>query len=181
MYQNDIKNRSQVPPSSSSTLTNSQPIVSNENSSRSIYKPKQKLSAIEDFLQSIGQVVTTEDEKSGRAVIIEELHNYRSLVSKFIKNHGKKETSCFKFWRTYEFTIPYLFSLAKRYLCTPATSVPSESAFSISSYVARKERSRLSTRNVEMTMFLKVSVFISVSRYLLNAVENIAEEDVDTS
>lgn len=172
IYENETKNRNQLPSSSSSSMSSNSPtIASNWNSVRSRNKPKKKLSAIEDFLQSIGEIVVTEEEKSGRAVIVEEIHNYRSLMIKFIKNHTKKAMSCFTFWQTYEFTLPFLFSLAKRYLCTPATSVPSESAFSISSYVARKERSRLSAQNLEMTMFLKVRVLINVSRYLLSAVK----------
>jgi hypothetical protein len=47
--------------------------------------------------------------------------------------------------------------MAKQLVNTPATSVASESAFSTSAYVGRKERSRLSIENLASTVFLKVS------------------------
>ena len=42
-----------------------------------------------------------------------------------------------------------------RFLATPATSVPSESAFSTASYLLRKQRSRLSPLNLSYSVFLK--------------------------
>jgi hypothetical protein len=50
-----------------------------------------------------------------------------------------------------------IFKMARQLVCTPATSVPAECAFSISAYVGRKERARLSVKNLSTTMFLKVS------------------------
>jgi hypothetical protein len=51
--------------------------------------------------------------------------------------------------------------LPKQLVYTPATSVPAESLFSISSYLARKERTRLSAKNLAATVFLKVSFKIT--------------------
>jgi hypothetical protein len=45
--------------------------------------------------------------------------------------------------------------MAQRYLPTPGTSVTSESAFSSSVYIARKERTRLSPDNLSYTVFLQ--------------------------
>lgn len=59
------------------------------------------------------------------------------------------------FWQAYGREMPRLSVLAKKYLSICATSVPSESAFSVSNYVLRKNRLALSSRNVQYTMFLK--------------------------
>jgi hypothetical protein len=48
-----------------------------------------------------------------------------------------------------------LKTMAQRYLPTPGTSVTSESAFSSSVYIARKERTRLSPDNLSYTVFLQ--------------------------
>ncbi len=45
--------------------------------------------------------------------------------------------------------------MAQCYLSASATSVPSESAFSVSAHYGRKERSRLSAENLAMSVFLK--------------------------
>jgi hypothetical protein len=44
---------------------------------------------------------------------------------------------------------------AARFLATPASSVPSESAFSTASYLLRKQRSRLDPLNLSLSVFLK--------------------------
>lgn len=146
-------------PSSKTTTTTTTSTSTNLTSS-SIVNTKKKLTAMEEFLEAIGQNIVPQDDVDTRATIIEELYNYRSLIGKYISKNKTKTLSCLTFWQTYEFTLPYLFTLAKRYVCTPATSVPSEAAFSVSSYVARKERSRLSVQNLESTMFLKVCIEI---------------------
>jgi hypothetical protein len=55
----------------------------------------------------------------------------------------------------YGASMPALSIRAQKYLATSATSVPSESAFSVSNYVLRKNRLALTSRNVKYTMFLK--------------------------
>jgi hypothetical protein len=59
------------------------------------------------------------------------------------------------FWKTHGEQMPLLKAMAQRYLATPGTSVASESAFSVSAYIARKERARLSPENLSYTVFLK--------------------------
>lgn len=44
------------------------------------------------------------------------------------------------FWTTYENELPYLSTLVRSFNIRPATSVASESLFSIASYVHRKQR-----------------------------------------
>lgn len=59
------------------------------------------------------------------------------------------------FWKQYSIDLPLLSDMARCYLSAPATSVQSESAFSISAHYARKERARLSADNLAMAVFLK--------------------------
>lgn len=59
------------------------------------------------------------------------------------------------FWKTFGDQIPLLKDMAQRYLGTPATSVRSESAFSSSAYIGRKERARLSPENLCYTVFVQ--------------------------
>jgi len=59
------------------------------------------------------------------------------------------------FWQEHGSSMPNLAILARKYLAISATSVPSESAFSVSNYVLRKNRLALTSRNVKYTMFLK--------------------------
>lgn len=150
-----ILNNSTVASTTTTTTANSSNLPSSSKSNT-----KKRRTAMETFLESIGDDVEPENSSNTRVTIIEELYTYRSLVQKYNSRNKPNTLSCFVFWKTYEFTLPYLFTLAKRYLCTPATSVAAEAAFSTASYIARRERSRLSVKNLEMTMFLKVYIKI---------------------
>ena len=66
-----------------------------------------------------------------------------------MENHGK---------------IPQLALLAKKLNIISASSVPSESQFSIAGYINRKERSSLSTANFRYSMCLK-------DKYKLESIE----------
>jgi hAT family C-terminal dimerisation region len=59
------------------------------------------------------------------------------------------------FWQQHHSTMPLLAVQASKYLAISATSVPSESALSISSYVLRKNRLSLTSKNLKYSMFLK--------------------------
>ncbi|CAF1056462.1 unnamed protein product [Adineta steineri] len=59
------------------------------------------------------------------------------------------------FWQEYSKTLPKLANFVRKYLSISSSSVPSESAFSVSNYVLRKNRLALSSKNVKYTMFLK--------------------------
>lgn len=69
-------------------------------------------------------------------------------------------SSAIQFWKLNKDRFPLLSHLAKIHLTACATSVPSESAFSISAFVARKERARLSGQNLAYTVFLKDKVLV---------------------
>lgn len=57
-------------------------------------------------------------------------------------------------WKKYASTYPYLTELFKKYLCIPATSVPSERAFSKAGELVSKKRSNLKPSNIHMLLFL---------------------------
>ena len=71
------------------------------------------------------------------------------------ESFDKNEYSFSSFWRKYEKFLPLLSKMARRYGSIPASSVPSESSFSIAGYSARKIRSSLSGKNLKYSMFLK--------------------------
>jgi hypothetical protein len=59
------------------------------------------------------------------------------------------------FWQEHGKVLPKLATIARKYLSISSSSVPSESAYSTSSYVLRKNRLALSSKNIKYTMFLK--------------------------
>ena len=119
---------------------------------------KNKPSAMEAFLCSVGDYMTTPKNIDPKAQITEELYNYRILISKYNVLYPPSTSSCFDFWKKHEMNFPLLSAMAKRFICTPATSIPAECAFSVSAYIGRKERARLSVESPAETIFLKVSI-----------------------
>lgn len=59
------------------------------------------------------------------------------------------------FWNQNQVELKFLSKMAFSHLITPATSVASESAFSMAAYLSRKQRSRLTPTNLAYSMFLK--------------------------
>ncbi|XP_034540402.1 zinc finger BED domain-containing protein 1-like [Notolabrus celidotus] len=64
------------------------------------------------------------------------------------------EADPLSWWKTHVEEFPMLSKVARKYLCIPATSVPSERVFSASGHILSPQRSRLSTENVNMLTFL---------------------------
>ena len=69
------------------------------------------------------------------------------------KHIGRKEDPLV-WWRDNTIVYPKLQSLAKKYLCIPATSVPSERLFSKAGELISNRRCRLKPKNVNMILFL---------------------------
>jgi hypothetical protein len=92
--------------------------------------------------------------------VTDELVLYRSLATKEYSDitDREKEHDPIRFWNEHKQQLPFLGALARKYLIAPATSVPSESLFSIAAFVGRKERSRLSPDNLSMSIFLRDKV-----------------------
>ncbi|CAF1402763.1 unnamed protein product [Rotaria sordida] len=88
-------------------------------------------------------------EESNPKTIAEEISHYGLLCK------DGPLIDAVTFWQRYGEQMSLLKSMAQQYLSTPETSVASESAFSISTYVARKEWTRLSPKNSCYTVFLQ--------------------------
>ena len=57
-------------------------------------------------------------------------------------------------WKNNSFKYTYLSRVAKRLLCVPASSVPSERIFSLAGIVLAKQRANLAPENVDKILFL---------------------------
>ena len=68
---------------------------------------------------------------------------------------AKTQQNFKQFWSVHRNSFPRLVELVHRYCLIPATSVASESAFSISGFIARKQRSSLSSRTLRHLLVLK--------------------------
>ena len=62
-------------------------------------------------------------------------------------------------WGGKERSFPKLFRLAMRFLCIPATSVPSERVFSAAGLIVSRLRSRLKPKHVDMLISLNKNVW----------------------
>lgn len=74
-----------------------------------------------------------------------------ALFTNAIKTHQTFQ----QFWSINHCSFPRLVTLVHRYCLIPATSVSSESAFSIAGFIARKQRSSLSSRTLRHLLVLK--------------------------
>lgn len=99
------------------------------------------------FLKSVNDEIIS--DKFDPKTISEEIALYGSLCKK------NKSEDAITFWQLHGQQMPMLKVVAQKYLSTSGTSVPSESAFSCSAYIGRKERARLSPENLSYTVFLK--------------------------
>lgn len=115
-----------------------------------LQQPPLKKTALEDllagtFTESVG---TANRAKCGSGIEAE-IVRYRSEMSISL-------TSCpLQWWKENSKFYPLLSPLAKAYLTTPATSVPSERVFSTAGDVVTSQRSQLRPENVDMLIFLK--------------------------
>jgi hypothetical protein len=124
---------------------------------------KQTGNSIAALLDSVGKRALGVPKHVSALSIAQEISTYRSLASKeyhdITENGSKnKEYDTMAFWRLHQHELGYLSQLSRQFLCSPATSVPSESAFSTASFLGRKESARLSPANLCFSMFLKDKV-----------------------
>ncbi len=64
------------------------------------------------------------------------------------------ETHALKWWKEHHHRFPYIAKIAKRLLCIPATSTPSERLFSTAGHIINSKRACLDPDNVNMLCFL---------------------------
>ncbi|XP_073691495.1 E3 SUMO-protein ligase ZBED1-like [Garra rufa] len=86
-------------------------------------------------------------ESSGRSAVTEEMKNY-------LQDRTKIDSGPLGWWKKNQDRYPNLARVAKRLLCIPATSTPSERIFSKAGFIVNKARSCLLPKNVDMLVFL---------------------------
>lgn len=68
------------------------------------------------------------------------------------------EDNPLSFWKNYEQRLPLLASIARKYLAIPASSSPSERAFSRFKFITPSTRNRLDSTRIQQLMYMQ-SVF----------------------
>lgn len=129
-------------------ITQNTPANSSASSGTSSSTSARSSAMLKKFLTKCGVNSSTDTSEQCRSLTIQqEIARMSSLVK---DNHDFST-----FWQKNENTMPLLAVQAKKYLAVSATSVPSESAFSISNYILRKNRLSLKSKNLKFCMFLK--------------------------
>lgn len=128
----------------SSTATSSSPIHQRSSSSTS------KKSSLDDFFH-VCEMTTKSNTSTipakNNLSFKEELCHYMSTAG--------SSTTFSEYWCDNETVLSKLSRFVKLYNCIPATSVPSESAFSIAEHYQRKARSSLSSTALRYFMVLR--------------------------
>ncbi|CAF1316678.1 unnamed protein product, partial [Didymodactylos carnosus] len=154
-------------PPSATTATNATTTIDATTASLNTSTPKIRTktaqSAMDLFLNAVGDTVTPKQTDTSAATpplsLTDEIRLYKKLATKYNLSHTPSEQNCINFWKQNYQQLPLLTTLARRYLACPASSVPSESAFSISAFLARKERSRLSGELLSAQVFLRDKLY----------------------
>ncbi|KAL4478236.1 hypothetical protein ABPG72_016548 [Tetrahymena utriculariae] len=60
----------------------------------------------------------------------------------------------FKWWKANQNKFKVLSTISRRYLCVPASSIPSERLFSKTGYILNKQRNKLKEKRLEKLVFL---------------------------
>ncbi|CAF3680339.1 unnamed protein product [Rotaria sordida] len=123
-------------------------------------KSKPKSNLLQGFLSSLGKRRPGIIKEGTNLSLTDELSIYRSLAMQEFNDiiADSKEYDPFAFWNLHSQKLKFLSILARKHLIVPSTSVPSESTFSIASYLGRKERNRLTPENLCRLVFLKDKV-----------------------
>ena len=78
---------------------------------------------------------------------------FKSPLSNDVKKYST--FGILHWWHQHKSSYPHLCQLVKHYLCVPASSTPSERAFSTAGNIVTKNRNRLLPANVNILTFLK--------------------------
>lgn len=106
------------------------------------------ISELDELASMCGYEESISPNKKNELTIKEELAHY-------IYSINESENSFSEYWKQKQKIIPLLSSQVRKYCAIPASSVASESSFSIANYIQRKERSSLSSRNSRYSIILK--------------------------
>ena len=89
-----------------------------------------------------------------RAILLDEIKKYRSVDLLLMINQDGSFTNLLAWWRINQSQFSNLVRLAKRILCIPATSAPSERVFSAAGLTIAKDRARLLPTTADDLIFL---------------------------
>lgn len=111
------------------------------------------MSLLEDVIKPSGNSNTLPSSNSTgtMAEIKKEMSNYLCLEVQCSENP-------LQWWKDHSRHFPHLSLIARKYLCIPATSVPSERAFSVAEYIVNEKRSCLLPENVSLLVFLAANL-----------------------
>jgi hypothetical protein len=119
------------------------------------YKPPCKKSAMDDLF---GDVFITKVQEPTRLTPLAVIQHEEAMY---------QEEPCIPptcnpldWWKVNNYRFPNLAVLAKAYLGVPGTSVPSERVFSTAGDIVNAQRAGLSSKNVDMLVFLKKNLKI---------------------
>ncbi|XP_024118164.1 zinc finger BED domain-containing protein 1 [Oryzias melastigma] len=111
--------------------------------------PPKKMKALDQMFSDI--VETSAPLRSYRDLAKDEVWKYRN------RDALPLDGDVFLWWRD-QLDLPMLSSLAKIYLCIPATGVPSERVFSTAGDIVTAQRSLIKEEHVDQLIFLKTNL-----------------------
>jgi hypothetical protein len=114
-----------------------------------------KANQLNNFLAGCGLIPPTTDSVGTRTTrtIQEEISYYLNTIT--------LSTIFEEFWIAHETELPQLAALVRSFNIRPASSVPSESLFSVAAYVNRKQRCSLSPDALRYSMILRDADLVS--------------------
>ena len=110
--------------------------------------PPKKAKGEHMLLDLLGDVLQPTDEP----LLITATQKARAEVARYCDEPSTQENPL-KWWRANAFRYPILMHLAKKYLAIPATSVPSERAFSAAGHIVSAKRASLLPSSVHVGVF----------------------------
>lgn len=105
-----------------------------------------KKSSIWDIFDAKVELIQSHETPTVSSTLL--IRQYNELA------HVPRTQNPMAFWKAHSSTMPELSKLSKKYLCIPATSVPSERLFSKAGLIANDRRNRLKPKHVDMLVFL---------------------------
>ena len=115
--------------------------------------PSKKSKGEHKLLEFLGDIINPEDQQ----MTITAYQKSRSEVKRYQDAALTKEETNegpLVWWKNNAIRYPVLSKLALKYLAIPATSVPSERAFSFTSHIVNVKRARLQPSTVNILVFL---------------------------
>lgn len=141
-----LEKQTQAPSMQASSSTHSPPHSSTEPAAAEVVEAKRMKRSLGSFFKK--EHIPSTAALSVREAIDVELQSYLQTLE------VEGEANPLDWWRLHEANFPRVASLARKYLCIPATSAPSERAFSTGGNIVSCHRSLLKPENVDRLVFL---------------------------